>query len=432
MNIKTVTIFGANGSMGAQTAGIIAAFGDATVYMASRDMHKSKTAVEIAIKAVRSDTLRKRLIPVDYENVSKPLSLSDWVLEAVSENIAVKEETNKIIAKTGKKGRIVTTTTSGLSVSGLAQEFGNADRSHYFGTHFFNPPYKMLLCEAVPTIYTNRDIFQKFTGYLQNVLHRVVIKTSDTPAFAANRIGFQLMNEAAQLAESYKHLGGAAYIDELLGRYTGRSMAPLATLDFVGLDTHRAIVDNLYDNTNDEAHETFMIPAFIEKLIARNKLGKKTKGGIYTRQNNEKGIAQPYVYDIETDTYIPRPRFHFPVVTESREFIHTGSYHHAIQSIVTSTSQEAEIVRYFIARYISYSFSMVGVVTEDIALIDRAMASGFGWLPPSGYVDFLGGTDHAIRLIKLSKLRVPGALRDYRVQRTMSTSTIDYRSLIKV
>ena len=66
-------------------------------------------------------------------------------------------------------------------------------------------------------------------------------RTSDTPAFCGNRVGFKVLNECAQLAEEH----GVAYIDALIGPHTGRAMAPLATIDFVGWDVHQAIVDNL-------------------------------------------------------------------------------------------------------------------------------------------------------------------------------------------
>ena len=74
----------------------------------------------------------------------------------------------------------------------------------------------------------------------------------DSPAFLGNRIGFQFINEALQYAEKYKFNGGIDYIDAILGPFTGRAMSPLVTANFVGLDVHKAIVDNLYENTRDK------------------------------------------------------------------------------------------------------------------------------------------------------------------------------------
>src|SRR5207245_2345939 len=82
---------------------------------------------------------------------------------------------------------------------------------------------------------------------------RVAIVTDDKPAFCGNRIGFKVLNEAAILAETH----GVAFIDYLIGPHTGRAMSPLATIDLVGWDVHKAIVDNIYEHTRDEAHKLF-------------------------------------------------------------------------------------------------------------------------------------------------------------------------------
>ena len=70
-------------------------------------------------------------------------------------------------------------------------------------------------------------------------------------------------------------------------------MAPLTTLDFVGLDVHKAIVDNIYENTHDYAHDTFVFPEFVQKLIVQKKLGRKSGGGLYQRVKYENGLVRP-------------------------------------------------------------------------------------------------------------------------------------------
>ena len=85
------------------------------------------------------------------------------------------------------------------------------------------------------------------------------------PAFVGNRVGFKVLNETAQLAAEH----GVAYIDYLIGPHTGRAMAPLATVDLVGWDVHKAIVDNVHANCKDEAHGFFAMPAFMNAALAR-------------------------------------------------------------------------------------------------------------------------------------------------------------------
>ena len=79
MKIKTVTVVGANGTMGANVSAIFASFGNATVYMVSRDKEKSKKAAIKAGKSVKADSIVHHLIPVDYSNLDECVKASDLV-----------------------------------------------------------------------------------------------------------------------------------------------------------------------------------------------------------------------------------------------------------------------------------------------------------------------------------------------------------------
>ena len=108
---------------------------------------------------------------------------------------------------------------------------------------------------------------------LAHEIGRKVIVTRDRPAFVGNRVGFKVLNECAQLSEEH----GVAFIDYVVGPHTGRAMAPLATIDLVGWHVHKAIVDNVYANTEDEAHAAFRMPSFMEeRRQAQGRLGDKT------------------------------------------------------------------------------------------------------------------------------------------------------------
>ena len=127
------------------------------------------------------------------------------------------------------------------------------------------------------------------TGY-------TVVEVKDAPAFLANRIGFQFINEAMQYAQRYQDRGGIDYVDGILGSFTGRTMAPLTTADFVGLDVHKAIVDNLYANTCDYAHSSFVLPSFCQELIDAGLLGRKAGAGLYKMQIDENGKKTKNTY----------------------------------------------------------------------------------------------------------------------------------------
>ena len=158
--IKTVTVVGANGTMGTNVAGIFGSFGNAKVYMVSRDIEKSKKAVVKAGKSVRAESINKNLIPADYSMLEQCVAESDLVFESTAEKLSVKLEVTKKIAAALREGAIACTGTSGLSITTLAECFPENLRPHYMGVHFFNPPYNMTLCEVTPTKYTDTDLLK--------------------------------------------------------------------------------------------------------------------------------------------------------------------------------------------------------------------------------------------------------------------------------
>ena len=432
--IKVITIIGANGTMGAQCAGLFAAFAKTKVYMLSRNIEKSKEGIEKAIRSIRTDTIRQRLIPGEYDHdLNKSLYSSDMVLETLPEDYILKRQVYRKITGKIRPRTIISTCSSGLSVDKLSKTLNKSERPYFFGLHLFNPPYKMILCELVSHRESDNKVRLEFAEYLKRVLFRAVVFTRDTPGYIANRIGFQLMNEVAQFSEKYKDLGGISLLDQLIGRFTGRVMPPLVTLDFIGLDVYKAIVDNLYKYTNDHARSTFRLPSFIEKLINKKKLGKKTGAGLFKYIKNPDGQIKILVYNIKKDTYQPHLTTPIAFIEEIKNKIFSGDYLAAMNIIKKAQGFEAGIVRYFLARYISYSFSLVGTVVDSREMVDMAMAYGYNWIPPSALVDFLGGVRETVKLIDSAGLPVPFILSREKESRNFYRlqQFLDARSYIK-
>jgi len=249
LNIKTVTVIGVTGTMGANVAGIFASFGNAKVYCVGRDIQKVKKTIPRIVKSVKADAIAKNLVPADFSMLEKCVAESDLVFESSKEDIGVKKEIAAQVAKTLRPHAVSCTGSSGLSITEIANCYPDGLKEHFFGVHMFNPPYSMSLCELTPTAFSDKAMQAELKEYLSKKLIRTVVQVKDSPAFLGNRIGFQFINEALQYAEKYKDNGGIDYIDALLGSFTGRTMPPLTTSDFVGLDVHKAIVDNIYENT---------------------------------------------------------------------------------------------------------------------------------------------------------------------------------------
>ncbi len=431
LEINVVTVIGATGTMGANVAGIFSSFGNAKVYCVGRDIEKVKKTIPRIVKSVRADAIRNNLIPADFSMLEKCVADSDLIFESVKEDIAVKKEIAERVSKAMRPDAISATGSSGLSITEISRNYPKDLCSRFFGIHMFNPPYTLSLCELTSTEYSDLFLKNELKEYLSSRLLRTVVEVKDSPAFLGNRIGFQFINEALQCAEKYKDNGGIDYIDAILGPFTGRSMAPLVTSDFVGLDVHRAIVDNIYENTDDYAHETFVFPSFAQKLVEEGKFGRKSNGGLYRVIRQDDGSVQQTVYDINTETYRNLVAYAFPFVDNMKGMLKNGNYVKAYEQLVNNHSQEAEICLSLLLKYILYSLYATREVGYSIESADKVMAAGFNWCPPLAMYRLLSLVCDVPALMKerlpdiCDKMNVDDYLADIR------DSEYDYRPFLK-
>lgn len=432
MEIRTVTIIGANGTMGRNISGIFASFGNAKVYMVARDMKKAEAAKAKAALSVKAASIASRLVAADYSMLEKCVAESDLIFEAVFEDMEIKKQVADMVDKTMKPDAIACSGTSGLSITTLAEQYPEHLRSRFFGVHMFNPPYSLNLCELTSTKYSDMELCDELGKYLQNVLYRTVVLCKDSPAFLGNRIGFQFINEVMQYAEKYKDNGGIDYMDAILGSFSGRSMAPLVTADFVGLDIHKAIIDNLYDNTTDYAHETFVLPEFAAKLINESKLGKKANGGLYKTEVYDNGLKRRTVYDISSNTYRDVMSYQFPFAVTMMKNLRIGNYQDAFRILIENHSTEAELCLQFLLKYVIYSLVATERVGYDIHSADHVMATGFNWCPPLAIADALGTVTDFKHLVRerLDK-EIQNGIDLEEVLASVVPSKYDYRPFFK-
>lgn len=432
MKIKTVTIVGANGTMGCNVAGIFAAFGNCKVYMVCRKKETAIKAVSKAALSVKGDAILKNLIPEDYSSLENCIQESDLVFESTAENFEIKSKINAEIAKYVHNNQIICTGTSGLSIEKLSLCFDEEIRKRYLGIHFFNPPYNMTLCEVIPSTYTDKNVVMELRQYVETVLIRTTVEVKDAPAFLGNRIGFQFINEAMQYAEKYKYNGGIDYIDAILGEFTGRSMPPIVTADFVGLDVHKAIVDNVYENTSDYMHETFILPDYVKDLIKKGNLGKKAGKGLYKTVIKSSGEREKYVYDILKGEYREIYKYSFPFVEELVVNFRVGNYRKGIINLQENQSLEAKICMSFLLKYVIYALATTKSIGESISDADDVMATGFNWIPPLAVIEAFEGTEKFKKLCyfyledrMLNKIELDKLLEE------VKPSRYDYRKYFK-
>jgi 3-hydroxyacyl-CoA dehydrogenase len=403
-DVRKVVVLGANGAMGAGSGEVFAAAGIPTVFLA-RSRDKARQGLARAEQMAKSEALGRFITVGSYgEDLEREVADADLVFEAVSEEMALKRGFFETIDACRKPDSIVATVSSGLSIAAMCADRSPSFRRHFLGIHFFNPPNVIVGCELIPHAETDAGVTAFASELLRERLGRELVVTSDTPAFCGNRVGFRVLNECAQLAESH----GPAYIDALLGPHTGRAMAPLATIDFVGWDVHQAIVDNLHALTHDEAHEKFALPGYMAGLIEHGHLGNKTVelGGFF-RRIGKGAEAQHFVLAPQSRDYVPATRVAVPAVAREMKQLHrVGRYRAAFDVFAEATGSDAELMRRVILGYVSYGLMRVGEIVERAADVDRIMGFGFNWAPPSVLVDVIGA-GRTIKLLEAAKLAVP-------------------------
>ncbi len=396
--VKKVVVLGANGAMGAGGGEVFAAAGMETVFLA-RTREKAEAGRARAEKLAKSEAIGAQITVGSYEqDLARVIPDADLIYEAVSEELALKRQFFDQIDRLRRPDSIIATVSSGLSVAGMCAGRSDSFRAHFLGIHFFNPPNVIVGCELIPHAGTAPEVTRDLSELLTGRLGRELIRTSDTPAFLGNRVGFKVLNECAQLAAQY----GVAYIDALLGPHTGRAMAPLATIDFVGWDVHRAIVDNVFANTADEAHGAFAMPDYMRALVERGTLGDKSGGGFFQKKT---------ALDPSTGQYRAAAVELPEVARQMKALHHVGRYQQALDLFSTAGGADAELMRKVILGYVSYALNRVGEVVDSVADVDRIMGFGFNWAPPGVLVDLIGAR-RAVQLLEAARLPVPRAVID--------------------
>jgi len=401
--IGRVVVLGANGTMGYGSGALFTQVIPEVTFLA-RTREKAEEGLAAAIKQVRSPTVASRAKVGDYDrDLDAAVAGADLIFEALTEDFAIKQAMFDRVEAARRADSIVATVTSGLSINALCDGRGDSFRRNFLGLHFFNPPNVIVGTELIAGRDTDPAVADFVEAFARMNLGREIVRTHDTPAFAGNRVGFKVLNEAAQLAEQI----GPLLVDRLIGPYTGRALTPLATIDLVGWDIHRSIVDNVYENPNDEAHDTLRLPATMAKLMEKGVLGNKSGGGFFMKEGKRRLVLDPVSGDYQPDSEIRLPDLSY--IDDVAELYAQARYPEGIQVFLAAGGDEAALARKVIAGYISYAFLRVGEVTEAIDGIDRIMGAGFNWAPPSVLVDTMGPAS-AVRLCEEAGLTVPDAL----------------------
>ncbi|HEX8065879.1 MAG TPA: 3-hydroxyacyl-CoA dehydrogenase family protein [Thermoleophilaceae bacterium] len=206
----------------------------------------------------------------------------DLVVEAITESLERKLEMWRELDEIVKEGAVLATNTSSLSV--IEQAAATKRPNRFVGLHFFNPPQIMPLLEVVQTVTTDEESLK--TGFeLGEKLGKVTVHAKDKTGFVVNRLLVPYMLDAIRAYE--EGVGSIEQIDAAMKAGANHPMGPFTLLDFVGLDTTKAIADIMFDEYRERR---FAAPPTLRKMVAAGFFGTKSGRGFYD-YSGEKPVA---------------------------------------------------------------------------------------------------------------------------------------------
>ncbi len=349
------------------------------------------------------------ITPGNLEDHLPWLADTDWVIEAVTENMAVKQELWTRVGGVARPGTILSSNTSGLSCSGQASVLPPEHRRHFLGTHFFNPPRYLKLLEIIPTPETDPAVTAAITDFSERFLGKGVVVCNDTPNFIANRIGTYGMAVTLQVMAA---MGlGADEVDAITGPAMGRpKSATFRTLDVVGLDTFAHVARNTAAVTTDPAEKALMeIPGYIEEMVRRGWIGDKAGQGFFKKVKGADGSGKILSLNLQTLEYGPRTRAVFPSLEQVKNIRDRGE---RLRTLVGARDVAGQFAWQVLSRVLAFCAGKAqDIANGDVNAIDRAMRWGFNWdIGPFETWNALGVADTVARM-EADGLAVPDWVR---------------------
>lgn len=332
----------------------------------------------------------------NFDDNMSEISQCDWIIEVVVERLDIKQQVFENVEKYRKPGTLVTSNTSGIPIHLMLDGRSDDFKAHFCGTHFFNPPRYLRLLEIIPTKSTHQDVIDFLMQYGKTFLGKQTVLCKDTPAFIANRVGvYSIMS----LFHAVKDLGlTVEEVDKLTGPIFGRpKSATFRTCDVVGLDTLVLVANGLHANCpNDEEHDLFKLPDYINKMVENKWLGSKTKQGFYKKVKNDKGKSEILVLNLDTLEYEPAQKIKFPTLDMAKPI---ENLQQRIKMLFAGMDKAGEFYRKSSAGLFAYASNRIPEISDDLYKIDDAMRAGFGWeLGPFELWDTVG-LDQGLKFI---------------------------------
>ncbi|SDW08394.1 3-hydroxyacyl-CoA dehydrogenase [Marinococcus luteus] len=386
MTMRKATVLGA-GLMGSQIAALLVNAGLKVKLLDMAVDENDPNKISKKSYDMITDPKRPQLFDLDfasnltYGNFAEDLSGqddSDIFIEAVKEEVEIKHSIWDQVRRVAKDDALFATNTSGIPIKAISRVFDDTEQKRFFGMHFFNPPRIMKLVEVIPGPNTSPEVTNKVQAFAADVLGKGVIIANDVPAFVANRIGTQTMNDVMYRAE--KTGLSIAEVDALTGRAIGRpGLGTYGLVDLVGLDIATTVIKGLQQDPEEQ--EFFHETRTAGKLVENGALGRKTKQGFYKK--DKKSLL---VFDPESNEYVQPEQPDFELLNSFSKDLKSN------MDIIYNAEDEAGRFLWETLRNNFYYCALnVPKAATDFKDIDRAMVWGFNWkIGPFQLWDLMG------------------------------------------
>jgi 3-hydroxyacyl-CoA dehydrogenase len=313
----------------------------------------------------------KRISVGNFDDDMERIADCDLIIEVVVERLDIKKQVFAKVDANRKETSIVCTNTSGLSVEKMVEDCSDSLKSHFLGTHFFNPVRFMKLLEIIPHPQTDAGVLSFMESFSTDTLGKGVVNAKDTPNFIGNRIGVHsmMLTMATMLELDYR----IDEVDAICGTAIGNARSAVyKTADLVGLDTLSHVAKTVYDNCpDDDERELCNPPELMLKMIENKWLGRKAKSGFYKRGPKKEKL----VLDWKTMEYVPQDKFEFDSITKAKESSRNPGKR--LKKVLEGDDRAAVFAWKVTAGGLLYAAKRIPEIADRIHEVDKAMRWGF-------------------------------------------------------
>jgi len=378
MNIDRVAVIGA-GVMGAGIAAHLANAGipvDLLDVVPKQGNNRNAIAEGAIAKLLKTEPQpfmhpknAQLLTPGNIEDDLTRLAKADWVIEAVIEDLVIKQALYKKIEAVCRPSTLISSNTSTLPLTLLTRNQPDSFKRRFMITHFFNPPRYMRLLELVVSPELDAELLKTVSTFADVQLGKGCVLCNDTPGFIANRIGTFWIQTALHEAISMKLT--VEQCDAAMTLFDIPKTGVFGLLDLVGLDLMPHILDSFTHTLppNDRLSEIAEVPVLLQTMIGKGLTGRKGQGGFYRLQTGA-GHKVKQAIDLQSGEYRPSEKFDIKGVSHQPD---------ALRAFLTGNDALSRYVWRVLSATLSYTAGLIPEIAADIVAVDTAMRLGYNW-----------------------------------------------------